>query len=52
MPGAKATGFLKTYVMAGSRQTVDFALFLTNFWDYENSPYVREKLRKHHYIRH
>jgi hypothetical protein len=46
----KRQGFLKTYVMAGSRQVVDFASFLANFWDYENSPYVREKLRKNHGI--
>jgi hypothetical protein len=46
----KRQGFLKTYVMAGSRQAVDFASFLANFWDYENSPYVREKLRKNHGI--
>jgi integrase len=46
----KRQGLLKTYVMTGSRQAVDFTLFLANFWDYENSPYVREKLRKNHGI--
>jgi integrase len=29
---------------------VDFGTFLKNFWDYDNSPYVREKLRKQHGI--
>jgi integrase len=41
-------GFLKSYVMAESRQAVDFGEYLRGFWDYENSPYVRERLRKKH----
>jgi integrase len=43
-------GLLKSAVMAGSRQDRDFAAFLTDFWDYENSPYIKEKLRKNHGI--
>jgi integrase len=43
-------GFLKTFIMADSRQAVDFSAFLENFWDYDNSPYVKEKLRKNHGI--
>jgi integrase len=41
-------GFLKSYVLAESRQAVDFGEYLRGFWDYENSPYVKEKLRKKH----
>jgi len=43
-------GFLKSFVMAESRQAVGFGEFLRGFWDYENSPYVKEKLRKRHGI--
>jgi len=41
-------GFLKSYILAESKQAVDFGEYLRGFWDYENSPYVREKLRKKH----
>jgi len=41
-------GFLKSYVLAESKQAVDFGEYLRGFWDYENSPYVRERLRKKH----
>jgi hypothetical protein len=50
MPGVKAAGFFENLCNDGSRQAVDFPLFLANFWDYDNSPYVREKLRKNHGI--
>ena len=43
-------GFLKSYVLAESRQAVSFGEYLRGFWDYEKSPYVREKLRKWHGI--
>jgi integrase len=43
-------GFLKSAVLAGTKQDRDFAEFLTNFWDYDNSPYIKEKLRKNHGI--
>ncbi|MDR2608852.1 MAG: site-specific integrase, partial [Treponema sp.] len=46
----KRRGFLKSAVMAGTRQDRDFAEYLINFWDYENSPYIKEKLRKNHGI--
>ena len=46
----KKQGFLKTYVVTGSRQDEDFGAFLQAFWDYENSPYIKEKLRKNHGI--
>jgi integrase len=43
-------GLLKTAVLAGTRQDRDFVEYLVNFWDYDNSPYVKEKLRKNHGI--
>ena len=43
-------GFLKSYVLAESKQAVDFGDYLRGFWDYENSPYIKEKLRKKHGI--
>jgi integrase len=43
-------GILKKAVLAGTRQDRDFPDFLTNFWDYDTSPYVKEKLRKNHGI--
>jgi hypothetical protein len=43
-------GLLKTAVLTGTKQDRDFSEYLTNFWDYDNSPYVKEKLRKNHGI--
>jgi hypothetical protein len=43
-------GILKKAVLAGTRQDRDFPNFLITFWDYDNSPYVKEKLRKNHGI--
>jgi hypothetical protein len=43
-------GFLKTFIIADNKQAVDFLAFLENFWDYDNSPYIKEKLRKNHGI--
>jgi len=46
----KRRGLLKSAVITDTKQDVDFAQFILNFWDYDNSPYVREKLRKNHGI--
>ena len=46
----KRQGLLKTYVVAQSRQDVDFTDYLRKFWDFDSSPYVKEKLRKNHGI--
>jgi integrase len=46
----KRQGLLKAYALSGSKQAVDFGTFLQNFWDYDNSPYIKEKLRKNHGI--
>ena len=46
----KRRGLLKSAVLTDTKQDRDFADFITNFWDYDNSPYIREKLRKNHGI--
>jgi integrase len=46
----KRRGLLKSAVIAESKQDRDFAEYLTHFWDYDTSPYVKEKLRKKHSI--
>jgi hypothetical protein len=46
----KRLGLLKTYVIPMSKQDVDFVDFLYGFWDYDTSPYVKERLRKNHGI--
>jgi integrase len=46
----KKRGLVKAAIMAGSKADRDFIEYLTEFWDYENSPYVKEKLRKNHGI--
>jgi integrase len=46
----KKMGLLKTYVITDSKQSVDFMAYLQNFWDYDSSPYIKEKLRKNHSI--
>ena len=43
-------GWIKSYVMKGTPGAEDFIAFLTRFWDWEESPYIREKLRKEHGI--
>jgi len=46
----KRQGLLKVYVVAHTQQAVDFGGFLRDFWEYDTSPYVRERLRKNHGI--
>jgi integrase len=46
----KRKGLLREFVIQKSRQDVDFPSFLQNFWDFETSPYIKEKLRKNHGI--
>jgi len=41
-------GLLKSYVLEDSIQAIDFAKYLTDFWDWEKSPYIKEKLRRKH----
>ena len=46
----KRRGLLKSAVITDSKQDRDFSEFLINFWNYDNSPYIKEKLRKNHGI--
>jgi len=46
----KRQGWLKSYVLNNTPQAEQFVSFLTTFWDWENSPYINEKLRKAHGI--
>ena len=46
----KRQGELERYILPKTKPAIDFVEFLTNFWDYDNSPYVKEKLRKKHSI--
>jgi len=41
-------GLLKSYVLKESVQAVDFVTYLTDFWNWEKSPYIKEKLRRNH----
>jgi integrase len=43
-------GFLKNFVLSESSQAIDFIQFLQSFWDWNSSPYVKERLRKQHAI--
>jgi hypothetical protein len=38
-------GLLKSYILEESIQAIDFVTYLTDFWDWEKSPYIKEKLR-------
>jgi integrase len=44
----KRQGWLKTFVINQTPQAEEFISFLYNFWDWDNSPYIKEKLRKAH----
>jgi hypothetical protein len=46
----KRRGMIKSYVLEESEQAIDFIIYLTNFWDWEKSPYIKEKLRRNHGI--
>ena len=46
----KRTGVVKSCVFTGTVQAEDFILFMKNFWDWDTSPYINEKLRKCHGI--
>ncbi len=43
-------GWVKSFVLNDTPQAEDFISFLKNFWDWETSPYIKEKLRKCHGI--
>ncbi|MDR2597435.1 MAG: site-specific integrase [Treponema sp.] len=46
----KKLGWVKSYVHSETPGAVDFLSFLVNFWDWDNSPYIKEKKRKNHGI--
>jgi integrase len=46
----KRRGLLKTFILSTSKQAVNFTDYLQTFWDFETSPYIKEKLRKNHGI--
>jgi integrase len=46
----KRRGLLKLFVVTESKRDVDFSSYLQTFWDFDTSPYVKEKLRKNHGI--
>ncbi|MDR2923496.1 MAG: site-specific integrase [Treponema sp.] len=43
-------GLLKSYILEESVQAIDFITYLTDFWDWDKSPYIKEKLRRNHGI--
>jgi hypothetical protein len=43
-------GFLETFVLSGTKMARFFVEFLTEFWGFDKSPYILEKLRKQHSI--
>jgi integrase len=46
----KRRGLVLSCVFSGAADAVRFADFLEEFWDFERSPYIREKLRADHSI--
>jgi integrase len=46
----KRVGWIKSYVLSESPAAQDFALFLSEFWDWDKSAYIAEKRRKNHGI--
>jgi integrase len=46
----KRMGWVKSYALPESSAARDFILFLSEFWDWEKSPYIKEKRRKNHGI--
>ena len=43
-------GWVKSFVRKDTPQAEDFISFMNTFWDWETSPYIKEKLRKSHGI--
>jgi len=46
----KSKKLISSAVLKTDKANISFVSFLDNFWDYDNSPYVKEKLRKKHGI--
>ncbi|MCL2441675.1 MAG: site-specific integrase [Treponema sp.] len=43
-------GILKSFVLLESSQAIDFIKYLEEFWSWDISPYIKERLRKRHSI--
>jgi integrase len=39
-------GIIKSYILTGTEQALDFVEYLTDFWTWEKSAYIQEKRRK------
>jgi len=46
----KRLGWVKSFVMSNTPQAEDLISFMKTFWDWDTSPYIKEKLRKCHGI--
>jgi integrase len=46
----KRLGWVKSFILKETPQAENLISFLTNFWDWDTSPYIKEKLRKSHGI--
>ena len=46
----KRLGWVKSYILNETPGSADFISFLKTFWDWDTSPYIKEKLRKSHGI--
>jgi integrase len=46
----KRLGWVKKYIVNETPAAEDFMSFLTTFWDWDTSPYIKEKRRKNHGI--
>jgi integrase len=46
----KRLGWVKVFVLNNTPQGEDFISFMKTFWDWDTSPYIKEKLRKSHGI--
>jgi hypothetical protein len=46
----KKKGLIKSAIMTGTKADRDVIDFLSEVWDFDKSPYVRERLRKNHGI--
>jgi integrase len=43
-------GYIKSAILPNTKADRDFTDYLLEFWDFDRSPYVREKLRRNHGI--
>jgi hypothetical protein len=46
----KRLNWVKSFVLSDTPGAVDFIAYLKDFWDWENSPYIKEKMRRAHGI--